>query len=313
MVLSRNYILFIQHRDAPALSNAEEALPLIEKDDSKADSPGNGHADDPSGGEWDDEALAAATTTTRAAGVSVGTLSISDSATNYSSASNPYIDPDNIAEKLRVEETKAALAAARDGMEQTAKKLAEEKERQQQEAAEQKEKGAGGGALGALSGSRWVPPHMRAGGVSLRDRMAGAAAGGSQRLDVANEELFPDLAAAGKMLAEKEAAEKKKSASAAMSSKPITATTGATWASKMAAKKKEREAAAALAPAAVASAKVEESKPAPAEPAPEAAPAPAAAPASASASEAPKPAIAKKPITKKKKKDLSTFKVGGAS
>lgn len=282
---------------------------------------GGGADVDPSGSsEWDDVALAAATFTTSAASTrnatsALGSLSMADSS-SYGGAlhhNNPYFDPDNIAEKLRVEETKAALAAAREGMEREAQKLAEEKERKRQEALGQAAAaGATPGGAG-LGGGRWVPSHMRgsAGGGSLRARMMG---GGSQNLDVADEELFPDLASADKMLADKEAAEKKRAAMAV--SKPITAMSGATWASRMAAKKTERDA--AVTTGAVAK-KVEvpaaAAEPVPPEPDKEAAP--EVAPVEPEKDAAPdtdtsQPAVAKK-VVKKKKKDLSTFKTGGAS
>jgi len=307
--------------DAPALSNAAEVAPLSSSVNNESkqvegathpdgDAAGNGGA-----GEWDDAALAAATTSRAVTGASSELGSLTIQSQDYSgSGSNPYIDPDNIAEKLRVEETKAALAAAREGMEREAAKIKEEKLKKEQEAADKAAGVAtttasssatprfGAAAAGGMGGAggKWVPPHMRGGSAgggtmgSLRSRMMG---GGGGKLDVADEELFPDLASADKILEQKEAESKKKT-------KPITVTTGATWASKMAAKKKEREAAAAPV-------QVEEKKPAPAPvPAPKVeekpAPAPAAAAAPAPAPEAAK--VTKKVVTKKKKKDLSTFK-----
>ena len=114
------------------------------------------------------------------------------------------------------------------------------------------------------------------------------------------------------MLAEKDAAEKKRASMA--TNKPITALSGATWASKMAAKKSEREAAATTGAAAK---KVEApstaADPVPPEPVKEAAPVEpdkeAAAPPDLDAS---KPVVPKK-LVKRVKKDLSTFKAGGAS
>ena len=301
------------------MSNAAvdgEALPLSSTDKLLLDSrgggtfaAGSGGDVDPSGSsEWDDAALAADTITaasTRSATSALGSLSIADSSFG-ALHHNHYIDPDNIAEKLRVEETKAALAAAREGMEREAQKLAQEKEQKRLEAAGQ----ATAGTPGAGMGGKWVPSHMRGsmGGGSLRARMMG----GSQKLDVADEELFPDLASADKMLAEKDAAEKKRASMA--TNKPITALSGATWASKMAAKKSEREAAATTGAAAK---KVEApstaADPVPPEPVKEAAPVEpekeAAAPPDLDAS---KPVVPKK-LVKRVKKDLSTFKAGGAS
>jgi len=283
-----------QYSDAPALSNAGEAVHLsavAEKAEPSAATGDNNISSDDAG--WDDAAFA---TTSRSAPAAASVASLSLQDTNSSATGNiksSYIDPDNIAEKLRVEETKAALAAAREGMEREAQKLKEEKEQKEQQAAEKAASGAATAPrFGAAAGGKWVPPHMRGStGVSLKNRMSGG------KIDVADEELFPDLAAADKIIEQQQ--EKKKGP------KPITATTGATWASKMAAKKKERESAAVAAKpkeeAVVAPQEKpkEEEKPAPTTPEP----APVAAP------EAAKPVV-KKTLTKKKKKDLSTFKPG---
>ena len=308
------------YRDAPALSTATdggEALPLSSENllDSRAVGGSHaavgGDAGDPSGSEWDDEALAADTTTrgpaasnTASSMPGVGSLKLSDTNTHH----NSYIDPDNIAEKLRVEETKAALAAAREGMEREAQKVAQEKERKLQEAADRQQNNTAGG--GGATGGRWVPAHLRgSAGVSLRARMAGA---GSQALNVADEELFPDLASADKMLADKEAAEKKRVSAA---NKPISAVSGATWGNQMAAKTKEREAAKKT----VIPATTQTVEPAPPEPVKEAASEvtpveaekEAQTPATTLTPEAAKPVATKKKLEKKKK--LSTFKVGGTS
>eukprot|EP00985_Skeletonema_marinoi_P029081 scaffold26664_cov66-Skeletonema_marinoi.AAC.1 len=63
-------------------------------------------------------------------------------------------EEDDVAERLRVEETKAQLARAKEGMAKEAERLAAEKAQKEAKAAE---RAAGGPA----TGGRWVPAHMR--------------------------------------------------------------------------------------------------------------------------------------------------------
>lgn len=228
---------------------------------------------------------------------------------------------DNIAEKLRLEETKAQLAAAREGMEREAQKLKEEKERKAQAAASKASASGGGGIGGGLSagGSRWLPPHLRAGGAGTMSAPAGtsrfgAAAAMGGKIDVQSEELFPDLASADKIL---EQQKEKEQHSAFRIPKKTPVGGGATWASK------PRLPAAAAAPAP--SKREPAPQSAPSEPAQRDSPArnpdpepqpdvseiePPVVTAASTDVAAPKspPKIAPK---KKNKKDLSTFKPGG--
>jgi hypothetical protein len=203
-------------------------------------------------------------------------------------------DPDNIAEKLRLEETKAQLASAREGMEREAAKL-----KQQRDQKQQTEK----------TSSIWIAPSLRASAIS-RTRMGTT----SQKLDVQDEQLFPDLAAADKILEKKE----KDDAPKFKVVKKTPVGGGASWASKASTttKKSEpiveaetvvvQESAAELN---VASSPVEESELVVKE----------EIVASSNVSAAVDTAVveaangqppAKKIVTKKKKKDLTTFKVG---
>jgi hypothetical protein len=232
---------------------------------------------------------------------------------------------DNIAEKLRLEETKAQLAAAREGMEREAQKLKEEKERKAQVAAAKAAGagtgGMGGGGMGGSSiGSRWLPPHLRAGGAGTSSASAGvgrfgAAAAMGGKIDVQSEELFPDLASADKILEQQKEREHQ---AAIRIPKKTPVGGGATWASK------PRQPANAAAPASSARHPAPQSTPSepaqPDSPDPEPQPEPdesepppvvtAAAATDSAAAAAPKspPKIAAK---KKNKKDLSTFKPGG--
>jgi len=229
-------------------------------------------------------------------------------------------EEDDVAERLRVEETKAQLARAKEGMAKEAERLAAEKAEMEAKAAER--------AAGPATGGRWVPSRMA----------AGATIGGG--LSSTNEELFPDLAAADKILAEKERQEEEERKRIA-SSQPIRAPSG--WGSRMGgnaataapAQRKplnlapppaERKPLNLTPPAAAAADKPDTAEPEAAEPeaadtketvvekieedkpATETPAAPAATPAAAPATTTPTPAPEKKVLKKKKKKDLSTFK-----
>ncbi|EJK72453.1 hypothetical protein THAOC_06018, partial [Thalassiosira oceanica] len=151
---------------------------------------------------------------------------------------------DDVAERLRIEETKAQLARAKEGMAKEAERVAAEKE-----AKEAKKQGGGGpvapsgGLGGGGAGGKWVPSHMRGagGGSSIRGpasmpSVRGPASmdgSGFQRpVDTACEELFPDLADADKIMKEKEEREAKEvAANTVSSSQPLRAPAG--WGSRM--------------------------------------------------------------------------------
>jgi hypothetical protein len=222
---------------------------------------------------------------------------------------------DNIAEKLRIEETKKQLAAAREGMERQAQRLAEEKAAKEAAAAEKAQQRAS--AMGVGGAGRWVAPHMRTSMQMSASRLPGA----TQKLDTASEELFPDLQSAEKKLQEKQ---QQQTQSVTRIPKKTPVGGGATWASKAPKlkltstpklpksnkklSKKEDVADVTDADGAAGgkdTAATETSTPAPSE-----TPAPApAAPAAVTI----QPKLTRKTGTKKKKKDLSTFKPGGAS
>lgn len=258
-------------------------------------------------------------------------------------------EQDDVAERLRIEDTKAKLARAKEGMAKEAERLAFEKESKVAARAGGMGGRMAGGSASALggggTGGKWVPSHMRS---------AGGAAGGGSRfglgsatrgaasmdgtglqfqkpVDMANEELFPDLADADKILAEKEKQTKDEqdrnagtkapkgwgsrmgagSAAAAPAQRPKLNLAPAPAERKplnlASSQKKEEE------PEAKKEEKTEEvSKPAaaaeltPAE-TPTPAPAATATPAPEKPAESKEPAK-KKVLKKKKKKDLSTFK-----
>jgi hypothetical protein len=229
------------------------------------------------GDQWDDEALAAALTRKGAVTGTSHTTELMDMKANRSAQGD-------IAEKLRVEETKAKLKAAKEGMEKEAQRLKQEKEKKEsgkQEASSGNPR-FGAAAVGLAGGKSWVPPHMRSGGGMMAARMGMGPIGTSTKVDTQDENLFPDLKAADAIMEQKKA---QQPAFKAPKKTPVGG--GATWGSRP---KKVAEAP-----------KKKEEPPKPAEPEPE----PEAQP------EEPKPvASAAAPIKpkKKKKKDLSTFK-----
>lgn len=301
-------LFFPNFSDAPALSNTADLVPTtaalpLQTDASNEDS------------KWDDEAMAANTRKGTAvvvpAGLTTKDLVVETKALSLktNTAGN---EQEDIAEKLRVEETKAKLKAAKEGMEREAQRLKEEKDKKEEQATSSRFGAAA--AAGAGSGGKWVPSRMRNGGGAVGMGW-GARMGSSSaftKVNTEDENLFPDLAAADAIL-EKQKAEQP--AYKAPTKTPVGG--GATWGAPAAVAPKSRpklnlkkktvveEAAPAPEPAPA----VEEPKaatpaetttpeppaPAPAEPVAEAAPAAAPAPAPL------------KPKKKKKKKDLSTF------
>ncbi|KAL7488483.1 hypothetical protein ACHAW6_014062 [Cyclotella cf. meneghiniana] len=110
---------------------------------------------------------------------------------------------EDVAERLRIEETKAQLARAKEGMAKEAERLEKEKREKEEKAAARKM--GLGVSMGEGLGGKWMPSHLRAGGSST---LGPASMDGAKQPNVADEELFPDLAAADKILAEKERQEK---------------------------------------------------------------------------------------------------------
>lgn len=192
-------------RDAPALStDAEGPSSAMDGAASSLHTSSNAAAGGTDGSgdfQWDDEAMAAATsrkgTTVTATSGGTSTKDWADlKALDLKTSGNGQ---DDIAKKLRVEETRAQLAAAREGMEREAQRIKEEKEKKEQLAKDKTAPrfgAAAGGVSAAGGGGKWVSSRIRTGGgmASLSDRFAGA--GGSHRLDTEDENLFPDLAAA---------------------------------------------------------------------------------------------------------------------
>mmetsp|Transcript_6531 Transcript_6531/g.7465 ORF Transcript_6531/g.7465 Transcript_6531/m.7465 type:complete len:320 (+) Transcript_6531:93-1052(+) len=280
------------HVDAPALSTDAEAISVgatlastsIAENDSNQNTNNTksnvGTADGPSssaGGQWDDEALAASYSR-KGLNAVVSTAEVLD----MKAFDAKRRDQDDIAERMRVEETKAQLAAAREGMEREAQRLKQEREKKQEESKKPDVPRSGGGLGGFGGGSKWVPPHMRAGGGLTRVRMGSNLPAALKKLDTQDADLFPDLALAEKILEQQRGQENV--AYKVQKKTPVGG--GATWGSR---------------PPIVRPKQAPETKTKPPEPELKvyAPPTPTPQPTSV---------VEKKKPTKKKKKDLSTFK-----
>jgi len=258
-------------------------------------------------------------------------------------------EQDDVAERLRIEQTKAVLQKAKAGMEREAKRVEGEKEKKAAAVASRfsvpaANLGIGMGSATSSGGvGKWVPPNRRVGAASLSASFGRMGLGDSskstssssslfqRKIDVQDEEAFPDLASADKILEAKEKAlnrpaytlPTKKSNVVAVGTSPWGGTTASTSATAPAPKmeratlfpEKEKEPEQVSTPA---EEKVTETEPkgeeiAPSAPAQEVQPAPAASAEST--------LVAEKTATdegvsalrkKKKKKDISSFKVGGS-
>ena len=202
--------------------------------DDKTNTDGDDQWADTSGGGWGSSTNK--TTTSSSSGPKVAELLDMQALNSMRSAQ------DDVAERLRIEETKAALARAKEGMEKEAERLVAEKEaKEAKKAARASGMGGGSSMASGASGGKWVPAHMRnaGGGSRFGSATRGPAsmdgAGGFQKsVDVASEELFPDLADADKIVADKEAELKKEQdrmAAASSGGGPTMAPAG--WGSRM--------------------------------------------------------------------------------
>jgi hypothetical protein len=281
--------------DAPALSTDGEAAALGAKlgSSSLSESNGNQHAatvtggsgaDPAAGGEWDDDALAASYARKGFPMAAATTVEVLD----MKALDAKRLDQDDIAERLRIEETRAQLAAAKEGMEREAQRLKQEREKKEDEKKPADEL--------ATTGGKWLPPHLRAGAALQRVRPAGFT--GSQKLDTQDENLFPDLSVADAIL------EKQKGDVAYKVPKKTAVGGGATWGSRAPVIKSESKPEQDAAGPDTSSEFKVTLKEAESAVVPEPEPSTALPPeAGSSASD-----LKKKLPTKKKKKDLSTFK-----
>ena len=290
----------LHYSDAPAVSAG--ALPL-QADPAMTND-----------GEWDDAAMAAKTSRKGTAvvvpaGVTTKDLVIETKALSLRTDTSGN-EQQNIAEKLRLEETKAKLAAARKGMEQEAQRIKEAKEKKEEVVTSSRFGAAAGG------GGKWVSRSRATGAVGMASMGWGSKMSSQKKVDTEDENLFPDLAAAN-VIIEKQKAEQP--AYKAPTKTPVGG--GATWGAPAAAAPKTRtrlalkkktqteEETAATEEASKTEetpvqAKAEEKSEAVSPEAATEEPAPEAVAPVADAAPAPAPI---KPKKKKKKKDLSTF------
>jgi hypothetical protein len=281
---------FLNNSDAPALSNFQDpGVAKVTAAVASAEITEDNQADSKTAEQWDDEALAAAT---YKKGAATGSELLDMKSMDPKRSDQGYIK-----EKMRVEETKAQLAAAREGMERQAAQLKVDKEKKNEKKQANQASipsnprfGAAAASLsGGGTGTKWLPPHLRAGGGGAsmpRASMPGSIGGFQKKVDTADEQLFPDLATADAII------EKQDRDSRAPKKTPVGG--GATWANKM---KKPVVRAPKAEPAVAAASPVvgkESEEPAKTETA-----------SAAPVAKAPKRVV-------KKKKDLSTFKPGSS-
>jgi len=151
------------------------------------------------GAQWDDAALAAKTSR-KGMAVSVPSgVTTKELAETKAMALKTYTsgnEQEDIAEKLRVEETKAKLAAAREGMEREAQRIKEGKEKKEQEVTSSRFGNAAAGMSASSGvGGKWVPSRMRTGGGGIPTGW-GSKMSSQKKVDTEDEDLFPDLATA---------------------------------------------------------------------------------------------------------------------
>lgn len=103
-------------------------------------------------------------------------------------------EQDDVVERMRVEETKAALASARIGMEKEAERLKEAKNKQEAQLSSNNQRVESGGTSG-----KWVPVHLRGGASKALGNsrlMMSKARGRASVPDTEDTMDFPDLGAA---------------------------------------------------------------------------------------------------------------------
>ena len=230
----------MQHVDAPEISeDVTTSLGGLSGLGSAAPTPGGG-TDDKTNTDGDDQWADTSSggwgntnkpTTTSSSGPKVAEL------LDMQALNDMRNKEDDVAERLRIEETKAALARAKEGMEKEAERLVAEKEAKEAKAAA---RASGGSSMASGgSGGKWVPAHMRnaGGGSRFGSATRGPASmdgsGFQKSVDVASEELFPDLADADKIVADKEAELKKEQDRMATASSGGPTMAPAGWGSRM--------------------------------------------------------------------------------
>lgn len=148
------------------------------------------------------------TTSTKKNVVSLNTTGNITELLDMTALQERHAKQDDVTNRMKVEETKMALAKAREGMEKEAQRLKEEQEKKEEEARTKAEARAAGApttafsSAGGSTGGKWVPSYRRNGGgnstLGSSTMFPGAAKrlGSVSGLDTKDEEAFPDLMAA---------------------------------------------------------------------------------------------------------------------
>jgi hypothetical protein len=213
------------HVDAPALSTDHDGstvssnVAALTLNETKAT---EGNVSE----QWDDEALAATYVRKGTAATGANTAA---ALLDIKALDPKRGDQDDIAEKLRVEETKARLAAAREGMEREAQRIKEEREKKEQEKREKE--------VATASSGKWVPSFRSSAASGGMGRPMLGSSFRKQELDVQDEKLFPDLASADAMLEQQQRQQhhqQQQQAQKIPKKTPVGA--GAAWASRRAVK-----------------------------------------------------------------------------
>jgi len=202
------------HVDAPAVSGVEGATSSLNtfsiSNESNTLSDGG-----QSGEQWDDNTVTVASRKSVVASNGSGPTELMD----MKALERKRNEQDDIVERLRVEDTKAALAAARDGMEKEAQRLKEARNSKSNSNGDSSSTKPRFGAAAANysngkssdGGGTWMSTRTR-GGFSAEKTMAKPSSSGYQKkVDTFDENLFPDLATADKIIADEEEQKQKRS------------------------------------------------------------------------------------------------------
>jgi hypothetical protein len=158
---------------------------------------GNGSNGGDDDAQWDDAALAAKTSRKGMAVAVPSGVTTKEYAETKAMALKTHTtgnEQEDIVEKLRVEETKAKLAAAREGMEREAQRIKDDKEKKEEVVTSSRFGNAAAGMSGV--GGKYVPSHKRAGGTGMATGWGSRMSSSQKKVDTEDENLFPDLATA---------------------------------------------------------------------------------------------------------------------
>jgi len=216
--IDASQVISTTHVDAPAVSSAADHSTSTLKSMNINDPKTSGETESSAGGgDWDDGAhtkqFQKPATNSNVVNTNTGGGGAAE-LLDMKALEKKRNEQDDIAERLRVEETKAKLKAAKEGMEKEGQRLKEAKEQKGFKPVPS----TGGSRFGKASANmfggsaggsestngKWVPPHLRGGGGMAPRQMAPAPSGYQRKVDTQDESLFPDLATADKIIAQEE-------------------------------------------------------------------------------------------------------------